>query len=43
MSSVFLGKKKINFKHVIASSVDVGANLPWGKTGSCPAYDSLIK
>ena len=43
MSSVFRGKKKINFKHVIASSVDVGANLPWGKTGSCPAYDSLIK
>ena len=35
----FLGKRKINFKHLIASWVNVGANLtgansPWGETGS---------
>ena len=39
MLSSFLGKRKINFKNLIASWVDVGANsvgvdLPWGKTGS---------
>ena len=31
---VFLGKRKISFKHLIASSVEVEANSPWGETGS---------
>ena len=30
----FLDKRKINFKHLIASWVNVGANWPWGETGS---------
>ena len=43
--SFFLGK--INFKHLIASRVDVGtnsvgANSPWGETGSCREENSLI-
>ena len=37
----FLSKRKINFKHLIASCVDMRANLvwansPWGETGSYP-------
>ena len=37
--SFFLGKGKIDFKHLIARYADVkansvGANSPWGKTGS---------
>ena len=35
MLSFFRGKrKKINSKHLIARRVDVGANSPWGETGS---------
>ena len=30
----FLGKRKINFKHLMARGVDVGANSPWGETGN---------
>ena len=42
MLSFFLGKRKINFKHLIARGVDVGANSvkpnsPWGETGGYPS------
>ena len=30
----FLSKRKKNFKHLIASWVNEGANMPWGKTSS---------
>ena len=30
----FLGKRNVHFKHLIAGEVDVGANSPWGETGS---------
>ena len=42
MLSFFLGKRNLNFKHLIASWVDVGVNSPWGKSGSYPTKTCII-